>query len=458
MRISKKIIAIALSVLMAVSMMPFTVFADALPTATVTDITHSDENELGLEAAYKYEATATAAGSKYADYLADFVITVDKDLPAGAIELWGKYAAELSDNTGNWTKLEYNEAIEADKEYHLLQMSGYWPITYSDVADIIQTFYCGVNGLDAAGATMTVELKLFENAEDTTGIEIPSAKVEYTFPEAGNDFYSITESADIDFNIFVEATENVAAVKYTYNKLNEQEAYAAAEVTKTVSELTPFVVEYEGGIANCYEYSIVLAPGQIADEIKVEILNENGDAIREHKTSVKEYCEKLMAENDEGSELYNLAAATLDYGKAAAEFFDYTPYNGAFGDYNLGDATIDNYTISVPAEVKSVSYVAYSTPALRFVVDIAEADAAELTPSATIGTASYVKYEDGTVVLQIKDVLATDLDSTIHIDLGNGEAFDYVPLHIAKALADKGFKLGHAIANYNAAADAYFNA
>ncbi len=112
MRISKKIFAIALSVLMAVSMMPFTVFADALPTATVTSI----EAPEGLDVAYKYVANDDGS-AKYDSYLADFVISFDQAVDAGDVKLGGAYDAY---DNGNWQIFDC-PALAANQEYRLLQ-------------------------------------------------------------------------------------------------------------------------------------------------------------------------------------------------------------------------------------------------------------------------------------------------------------------------------------------------
>ena len=112
MRISKKILAIALSVLMAVSMMPFTVFADALPTATVTEIAAPE----GLDVAFKYVPNNDGSAN-YNSYLADFVVSFDKDIDAGAVQFGGAYDAY---ENGEWQIFDC-PALTAGQEYHLLK-------------------------------------------------------------------------------------------------------------------------------------------------------------------------------------------------------------------------------------------------------------------------------------------------------------------------------------------------
>jgi len=460
MRISKKIIAIALSILMTVSMMPFTAFADALPTATVTDITDSAENELGLEAAYKYEATATAEGSKYADYLADFVITVDKDLPAGAIELWGKYDAALGDNTGAWTKLEYNEAIEADKEYHLLQMSGYWPITYSDVADIIHTFYCGVNGIDAAGAKMTVKLNLYED-ENSEAIEIPGATVEYTFPVDADvqDEFEVLVEDTLDFNLYIQDSR-AEKVVFEYNGSPEQEA--DVRKTKTVTK-----AEAEAN-DNIYYFSVKLAPAQAYDDVTYTVYDANNGVIRTKTTSLAEYLDVVINSEDYDPtydfdvKYRNLAMAIYDYCKAAAEYFNYNaaayakPYYNETAQWKTTSFAVSDST----GKLANVSYVATSEPAVRFTVyGLTEEEAAEIGVSSNIGTAAF-KKRGNDIVLEVKDIPASELHSTVVVNVEGLGEIKYTPLHYAyktSELLNSLGRLGISIANYNYAAAEFFN-
>ncbi len=177
MRISKKILAIALSILMAVSMMPFTAFADALPTCEVTEIAAPE----GLDVAYKYVANDDGSSS-YDSYIADFVISFDQAVNAGDVKLGGAYDAY---ENGAWQIFDC-PALAAGEEYRLLQdgvsalLGRDVSMTYDEIKNTVQEFRCGVAGLDAAGVTMTVKLNLYETA-DSEPIEIESGTKEYTF-------------------------------------------------------------------------------------------------------------------------------------------------------------------------------------------------------------------------------------------------------------------------------------
>ena len=133
--------------------------APALPQATVTDITDSAENELSLDAAYKFEAPAGT--SAYDDEYCDFKISFDQDVTSDDLELWGKYGAY------DWTSLASEASgdaytFEAGKDYYLLKDIVKWPMTYAQIR-AIGTFLCGVKtNYTANGVNMNVDLVLYE--------------------------------------------------------------------------------------------------------------------------------------------------------------------------------------------------------------------------------------------------------------------------------------------------------
>jgi len=130
MRISKKILAISLSILMAISMMPFTAYAaDAKPTATKQFINAADladmptaNGPVSFDYGYKFTAkhdasTIDSFDSKYKYYAADYVIKADSDIAAGAITIGGQYDTYGS----NWATITPTETITANTEIRLLK-------------------------------------------------------------------------------------------------------------------------------------------------------------------------------------------------------------------------------------------------------------------------------------------------------------------------------------------------
>ncbi|MBQ9227199.1 MAG: hypothetical protein IJ168_00080 [Eubacterium sp.] len=246
MRMTKKIIAIALSVLMAVSMMPFTVFAAALPTATVTEIDAPD----GLEAAYLFKANDdedSVQNSAYKDYLADFVISFDQDITENDVKVGGAYAAY---DNGNW-QIFNAPALAAGQEYRLLQdgvsamLGRDISMTYEEICTIVKEFKCGIAGLNAAGITANVKLNLYKTA-DSEPITIESGSISYTFPEAVLPTATVTE---------IEAPEGLD-VAYKYVANNDGSAKYDAYLADFVISFDKAVDEGDvklGGAYDAYE-------------------------------------------------------------------------------------------------------------------------------------------------------------------------------------------------------------
>ena len=80
----KKILAIALSVLMIISVLPFAAFADSVPVADVAKIADADLKGLAadvgnidLDVGYVFTAREAEAGNMYNEWIADYVISVE---------------------------------------------------------------------------------------------------------------------------------------------------------------------------------------------------------------------------------------------------------------------------------------------------------------------------------------------------------------------------------------------
>ncbi len=188
MRITKKYLAIALAILMAVSMMPFSAFAaDAKPSATKQFINAEDlvdmptaNGPISFDFGYRFTAkhdatTIDSFNSKYKYYAADYVIKADQDVAPGAITIGGQWDG----NSSNWVTVTPTETLTANTEIRLLQTiltsQGYLNpgdiFTYEDIAKIVHEFTCAIkmNDQSAKGTNITVELRLYETEEAEVG-------------------------------------------------------------------------------------------------------------------------------------------------------------------------------------------------------------------------------------------------------------------------------------------------
>ena len=140
-----------------------------------------------LETAYTFTAPVLPDGvnaerTPYAEWKADFEVSVDRNVTAGQIGLAGEYAKFGSLEIG-WVGFLSPIDVPADTPVRLIEP--FFPVTYKDLVDEIKVFTCGAWIKDEAlrGATMTVELKLYEVDENgnETGNSIVIGSYSYTF-------------------------------------------------------------------------------------------------------------------------------------------------------------------------------------------------------------------------------------------------------------------------------------
>ena len=426
--------------------------APALPQATVTDITDTAENELGLDMAFKFEAPAAA--SAYDDEYCDFKISFDQDVTSDDIELWGKYGAY------DWTSLASEASgdaftFEAGKDYYLLRDVIKWPMTYAQIRQI-GTFLCGVKSYYGAnGATMNVDLVLYEEpaqGEEPAPVSLDDEQfVAPDKPAPALDDFSITTADEVSINLYFAETGEESTVEYTFNSTPTEETDVQETVTVDFASLPV--------VNGKRKLTITVAPAQIRDNIDIVIKNAAGGVVRTYENySVAEYCDQIIAGTYDDS-VKALAKAILDYGKAANDFFDYGAtfaddyYYDGFDFTNVQSAYLKASVAGL--EISQVSFRCVSVPELRFVVtNLTEAEAAALTVTTDKGyDASFVKV-DGNIVLQVTGIPAAKLHEAITINVSNGAMIEYSPITYAYVAANspassaKLRKLGNAIAWY----------
>ena len=142
----------------------------------------------------------------YGLYHADFVVTADKDIPAESVILPGYYAAYCDDyNGGKWVGLSSGDVVTAGTEIRLIRvlseaMNADITVNYEDICKFGNDgtgFLCGVAAVDnnddgvyeAAGATITVELRLYEVPAQGECAEGDGCKHPYSRCELGADKY-----------------------------------------------------------------------------------------------------------------------------------------------------------------------------------------------------------------------------------------------------------------------------
>ena len=159
----------------------------------------------------------------YGLYHADFVVTADKDIPAESVILPGYYAAYCDDyNDGKWVGLSSDDVIPAGTEIRLIRvlgeaLGGDITVNYQDICKFGNDgtgFLCGVSAQDtnndgiyeAAGATITVELRIYEVPAQGDCAEGGGCKHPYSDCEVGADNYIRIGTYSYTIPTEVEAT------------------------------------------------------------------------------------------------------------------------------------------------------------------------------------------------------------------------------------------------------------
>ena len=426
---------------------------EAVPMANVTEVTAPE----GAAFAYKFEADA-AKPTAYDNYHADFVATFDRDIKAGEVTLYGKYGDY------GWVELTINEDVPAGTPYRIYKNLMNDTLTYATVRDEVSPFYCGAGGAVLADTNMTVNFVLYPVEGGTEGAPVNASEAvtdEIEKPEV-KDKYSITINDKVELNVLIEETD-VTKLGVKYNKTPDEEndgTPAEAEII-SVSSLTKQ--------DNYYVVNVPLAPAQIRDVITIDVYK--GDTLdRTISTSVAKYCEAIVndhAYTGDNAELVEaLAQATLDYGKAASDYFGYN--TDAYAGYTISNNTLPSLSGLVANDttglVTGVRYVAKSVPELRFETSLTEANFfddegnALYSVSCAEGYAAKFAKVGNTVVIEVKGIPASKLGEAIHLNVSgkvNG-AIEYTPLafsSVASRSSDNNLKaLGIAIANYGVAA------
>ena len=194
-------------------------YGTTMPGATVTELTGDDLTitTIGgqtktLDKGFKFVADDDALSveqSVYKNWSADYVITADRDVPAGSVTI----AGQSDHHSPYWVTVTPNELIPANTETRLLKdVLGEGVFTYKDICTLVNEFNCGAiaNDFAAKDIEMNVELRLFETELDPetgkyvekVGGEVLNVEdIDYTFEEPAVPTAIITPIEGTDLNI-----------------------------------------------------------------------------------------------------------------------------------------------------------------------------------------------------------------------------------------------------------------
>lgn len=207
----------------------------------IETVTHDD---IWMNTSFQFKPEHTheeALEHPYGLYHADFVVKADKDIPAESVILPGYYAAYCDTINGKWVGLSSSDVIPAGTEIRLIRVlsdafGSDITVNYEDICKFGNDgtgFLCGVSAVDvdgdgiydAAGATLTVELRLYEVPAQGDCAEGGGCKHRYSSCELGADKYITIGTYGYTIPTAVEAVESsiVEGVNELNNALNNGE-------------------------------------------------------------------------------------------------------------------------------------------------------------------------------------------------------------------------------------------
>ena len=150
--------------------------------------------EMTLDSAYQFQPVETFEEwneSTFRDYIADFTIWSNSDIPENSVAVAGYYDLWCSLNEDRWIYLQSSDVIKADTEIELVEaLTGSPMVHYKDLCQYANDgigFLCGIKNLSSAnvGKVIIVELRLYAPAEDGSKSDnyIVAGRYEYTLEE-----------------------------------------------------------------------------------------------------------------------------------------------------------------------------------------------------------------------------------------------------------------------------------
>ncbi len=299
---------------------------------------------------------------------------------------------------------------------------------------------------------------------------------EVEIQKVANDIYNLTVEENIDVNVLVDVNGHIADgevidyIEYTYPDITTQEK-------KTVTE-TVQGADIEADASGYFVKSFTMAVAQANDSIVARVYFTNGTA-KDITVSVTKYCDYIIknkdAEDGRGDKLYtnelvNLCYAVLEYGKNAADYFNYE-YE-AYPEYTLPEYFNQEVSITGQAGIKKGSVVTGIASTQMFILSKATMRltfkddlSAVKVVSAKVGEKELTAVKaknNGRDAVDISGIFATELNKPIVLELSDGtkvqySATDWVKSILTYSTNESSKALAKSLYYYNKAANDYFS-
>ena len=298
----------------------------------------------------------------------------------------------------------------------------------------------------------------------------------FTANEKPQDWQSVTiaDQITINFLLNTQMHDDMQSITITYTNQDKE--------TKTLDvNVDDLKVDEETGYLRV---PAVVAPAQIGDTVTVTIVEADGDTTKTttYDTSIKDYCEYLIdlyrsSEDKDEQNISKLAAATLEYGQAANDYFNGIGFYDyvAFADTEKAQQAVNTVknltsTLAVTGDARSkitgASLMVLTKPEFRFyTTGLTEAEAVALNSKITVTGdenvhARFVKsaQNEEIILLEVTGIEAANLYKDITIDIDGFGTITFSGYTFARMMAnyEPTATLGAALYLYGQAAKACF--
>jgi hypothetical protein len=446
-------------------------------------------------------------------YPASGTVTVNDVVCNGAVNVRGA-TVELNEVTASTTPTKFY-TVWAEHDANVTVNSG----TYTDAQSGGKGIFATGTTTDEKGAaievnggTFNTNNKVVYNAEkDSINIAggtfnkaVPTEYCADGFVPADNgdgsygvkvndkDGMSLTLDDQVKINFYINLDKRLAG----FSEEQKQNCYVeisginAAEESETVNTqkiFYPSLVKAtdadDPAYRNCYKVPYLAAPAQITEQVTITVRDTGGHPLDDAITiSVADYCREIIGNDGASTELKNLAKAMLDYGKAAAEKFNYAPGTGYFDSYYFAEDSDKEEALTKFNETSNPSitgntnvfsgfaYVATSLPALRVYLNTTSTQIVNNCLTATISGFAGLPTGQVTPVfdevlqnpcIDVTGIYGENLDKTITVNFA-GATLTITALQYAKMTYDSYHpdsaqsNFARSLYFYNKAAKAYF--
>lgn len=243
--------------------------------------------------------------------------------------------------------------------------------------------------------------------------------------EAENPFkgISVTLGSDLTVNFSAEVADTENAVM----------TFHVNGTTQTVP-----VTQAQHADGNIYTFPCTIAPVRMADTIEA-VLSDSGNTYQ-MSTSVRDYAQMLLASKQwDKLAATDMMVATLNYGAATQNYFDYNTDNLANAGYEKA-ATAEMPEPAAASQTGSAEGITFygasllleNRIALRFYFDVS-GDIEDYTFS----TGKAPVYKNGLYFVEIPNINPQDYDKAITLTVNDTLSVSYSPMHYISRMYDR---------------------